>query len=155
MIFCTGRCLRNFLLLETAAISNADRFSNCAVNSSDWPDEVMALVCALSVPKYEGVRLSPRSALPSLGVAIPLSSVRSISEPRSLGDCDGCISCRRNSMASRSVRQLRNCHATYSQAYPRASLTPGSSLVSSSAAKWAFSASRAWTTALWWQPSVK
>jgi hypothetical protein len=43
---------------------------------------------------------------------------------------------------SRSERVVKNCHATYSQAYPRASFTPGSSLVSSLAEKCPFNALR-------------
>jgi hypothetical protein len=43
-------------------------------------------------------------------------------------------------MASRSVRLFKNCQATNSQAYPRASFTPGSSLATSRAEKCPFKA---------------
>jgi len=68
--------------------------------------------------------------LPFCGVSRPSSA-----SCCSLGEGAGGSSKRRKSIASLSERVVRNCHATYSQAYPRASLTPGSSLASSNREK--------------------
>jgi hypothetical protein len=158
MIFCTGFCLRNFLLLETAATSKAVKFSYCVTKSSERAIAV-ALASTVSVPKYEDVRAAPSSGVRSETRAEDpfrrVVSCSSVSEPSALGDAIGGNSYRRKSMISRSVKFTRNCHATYSQAYPLASLTPGSSLLSSFAAKCAFNARRADTMAGWWHVSAR